>query len=133
MLLAAFTQFIKTVVRQIPTVRKLRRIPSKHGLAFVISSSCFLPRPDHRPPVRSGRRPLPKVPFVVLQKSSQILEQAAPLIVLLLDGLTSPAQQEEETEGMVRQGPLYLIKRPSRSSLLQNTAVEKQSESGLDC
>ena len=101
-MLLAVPKPMKTVVKQIPTVRQLRRIPSKHGLAFVISTSCFLLRPDHRPPVRSGCRPLSKVPFVMLQKSSQILEQLAPLTTPLLDGLTSPAQQEEGTEGMVR-------------------------------
>jgi len=102
MFLVAPTQPTKTIVRQIPTIRQLHRIPSKHGLASVISSSYFLPRPNYRPPVRSGRRPLSKVPFVMLQKSSQILEQAAPLITLLLDGLTSPAQQEEGREWMVQ-------------------------------
>jgi len=67
----------------------------------------------------------------MLQKSSQILEHGAPLMTLLLDGLTRPAQQEEGTEGMVRQEPLYLMKIPSCSSL-QNMVVEKGSESGVD-
>jgi len=66
------------------------------------------------------------------QKSSQILGQVAPLIALLLDRLTIPAQREEGTEGTVRRGQLYLIKKPSCLPLLQNTEVEKESESGLD-
>jgi len=67
----------------------------------------------------------------MLQKSSQILEHGAPLMTLLLDGLTRQAQQEEGTEGMVRQEPLYLMKKLLRSSL-QDTAAEKRSESSVD-